>query len=167
MDIRRELAWELEIEGVKTRTTLEAVPEEADFGWRPHPRSFSLARLAGHVAEIPGELGVQVLSTDKVEMGSGDKDKGFVPAGRSESLQCFDQGLARLQQALGEVTPEGWDQRWRFIVDGTTHIDLTRYRAFRVAVLNHLVHHRAQLGVYIRLLGGRVPGVCGPSADSA
>ena len=64
-----------------------------------------------------------------------------------------------------DMTPEKWDSHWKFVAGDQTWIDDTKYRVFRTWVVNHMVHHRAQLGVYLRLLGAKIPGMYGPSAD--
>lgn len=70
-----------------------------------------------------------------------------------------------MRKALEAVTPEKWDQHWQFIFGGQVWIDEPHHQVFRDMVMNHMVHHRAQLGVYLRLLGAKIPGTYGPSAD--
>ena len=77
----------------------------------------------------------------------------------------FDEKLPAVHSALDATTPEKWDQHWKFIWGGQTFIDSPRHQVFREMVISHMIHHRAQLGVYLRLLGAKVPGAYGPSAD--
>jgi len=134
MDIQKELIAEFDREVALTRKVLAAIPEDADFTWKPHPKSFSLGRLAGHVAETPCEWALSTLTTDKLEWTPSED-------------------------------PAKWDDNWKMVAGEQTWIDDSRYNVFRNWVLNHAVHHRAQLGVDLRLLGAAVPGCYGPSAD--
>jgi uncharacterized damage-inducible protein DinB len=167
MEIRNELLAEFDNETAATRKMLEAIPEGADFEWKPAEKSMTLGALAGHIAEMPGEWAHATLTLDRLEVTPENPWKPFKPGTRAEALAQFDKGLAGTRAALEAVTPEKWDQHWQFAWQGQVVVDEPRYRVLRTMVLNHLVHHRAQLGVYIRLLGGKLPGVYGPSADEA
>ncbi len=165
MDIQKELEIELDREGAKTRKTLEAIPEDVDWGWKPHPKSMSLGRLAGHITDMTGEWGISTLTKDKVEFAADHKWEQWTPASRAELLEKFDRELSACRGALAAVTPEKWDQNWQFVFGGHAWLDQPRYQIWREAVVNHMVHHRSQLGVYLRLLDAKVPGAYGPSAD--
>ncbi|HZB89769.1 MAG TPA: DinB family protein [Terracidiphilus sp.] len=165
MNIQNELVLELDREGAKTRKVLEAIPDGADFGWKPHEKSMTLGALAGHVTDMTRDWGLHTLTQDKLEFAADHKFEQYRPTSRAELLERFDKGLAATRAALVAIAPEKWDQNWQFVFGGQAWIDQPRYQVFRDYVLNHLVHHRAQLGVYIRLLGGKVPGCYGPSAD--
>jgi uncharacterized damage-inducible protein DinB len=165
MDIQNELIAEFDREAAGTRKILEAIPENADYSWKPTEKSMPLGPLAGHIADMLGEWGLFTLTRDKLEFGADRKFEPFLPSSRAEVLERFDKGLAATRAALVATTPEKWDQHWQFVWNGMTVVDEPRYRVLRGMVLNHLVHHRAQLGVYIRLLGGKLPGTYGPSAD--
>jgi hypothetical protein len=80
-------------------------------------------------------------------------------------LEKFDRELPKTRAALVALSPENWDNNWQFVFGGKAWIDDTKYNVFRETVLNHMIHHRGQLTVYLRLLGAKVPGVYGPSAD--
>lgn len=165
MDYQKDLVAEYDREIAKTRKTLEAIPDGADFNFKPHPKSMSLGRLCGHITDFAGDWAQDSLLKDKMEFGPDHKWEPFVPTSREDVLKKFDQKLPAIRAALAATTPEKWDQHWKFIHGGHTVIDEPRHRVFREAVMNHMIHHRAQLGVYLRLLGAKVPGIYGPSAD--
>jgi uncharacterized damage-inducible protein DinB len=80
-------------------------------------------------------------------------------------LEKFDSQVAEAKSALASFAPEKWDENWKFVAGGQAWIDDSKYHVFRNWVLDHLIHHRAQLGVYLRLLDKPIPGTYGPSAD--
>jgi uncharacterized damage-inducible protein DinB len=165
MDIHQELIAEFDREVAKTRKIFAAIPADADFAYKPHPKSMSLGRLAGHISETTGEWAQGTLNLDKLEFPEGHKFDAYVPAGKDALLADFDKAAAESRAALAAFAPEKWDDNWKFGMGGQVWIDDTKYRVFRNWVLDHLVHHRAQLGVYLRLLNAPVPGTFGPSAD--
>jgi len=165
MDIQKELIAEFDRETAKTRTILAAIPADADFKYKPHPKSMSLGRLAGHVSETAGEWAVSTLSTDKLEFPPEHKFEGYIPASTIALLEHFDQQVALAKAALASFSLADWDSHWKFVAGGKTWIDEPKYLVWRTWVLNHLIHHRAQLGVYLRMLDKTLPGTYGPSAD--
>jgi uncharacterized damage-inducible protein DinB len=165
MDFQKELIAEYDREATKTRKILEAIPAEADFAYKPHPKSMSLGRLAGHVSETCGDWAVHTLTTDKLEFPADHKFVGYVPASKEAMLETFDKQVAEVKKELASFAPEKWDENWKFVAGGQAWIDEPKYSVFRNWVLDHLIHHRAQLGVYIRLLDKPLPGTYGPSAD--
>ena len=110
-------------------------------------------------------MGISTLTKDKVEFAADHELGAYVPASREELLAKFDKEVATTRAALAAVTAEKWDQNWQFVFGGHAWLDQPRYQIWREAVMNHLVHHRAQLGVYLRLLDAKIPGCYGPSAD--
>jgi uncharacterized damage-inducible protein DinB len=165
MDTQKELLAEFDREAEKTRKILEALPEKLDIHWKPHEKSMSLGRLAGHVTDMTGDWAVHTLTEDKLEFPADHKWEVYEPESREALLEKFDKNLPAVRSALSSISPEKWDQNWKFVFGGQAWIDQPRYQVWRDTVMNHLVHHRAQLGVYIRLLGGKLPGTYGPSAD--
>jgi uncharacterized damage-inducible protein DinB len=125
----------------------------------------SLGRLAGHTAETGGEWALTTFTTDKLEFAAEHKFEAYIPASKEALLEHFDKGTTAAKAALAAFAPERWDENWKFIAGGKTWIDDSKYRVFRIWVLNHMIHHRAQLGVYLRLLDQPIPGTYGPSAD--
>lgn len=162
MDIQKELLAEYDAEAAKTRQMLDAIPADADFTWKPHTKSMTLGRLAGHTAELAGKWAVSVLTTDKLEHAA----ESYIPASKKALLERFDHEVAEAKAALASFTPQKWDGNWKFVAGGKAWLDNTKYFIWRNCVLNHLIHHRAQLGVYLRLLNKPIPGTYGPSADS-
>ena len=165
MDAQKALIAEFDREAANTRKMLNAIPADADFNYKPHPKSMSLGRLAGHLTDMTGEWGLHTLTTDKLEFAADHKWDPYVPASKAALLEKFDKDLAGTRAALVGISPEKWDNNWKFVFGGTAWIDEPKYQVFREAVMNHMIHHRAQLGVYLRQMGAKVPGMYGPSAD--
>ena len=156
---------ELDHEMVATRKTLAQVPEDK-FGWKPHEKSFTMGRLAGHVAEIPSWI-TDVVTRDKLELGDHHRpeNSSFHPQSSSQLLERFDAWLDQSRKDLRASSDEALEQVWVMTWNGYEVVRMPRRHAIRSFVLNHGVHHRAQLGVYLRLNGLPVPGAYGPSAD--
>jgi uncharacterized damage-inducible protein DinB len=165
MDFQKELIAEYDRETAKTRKMLEAIPADVDFTWEPHTKSMSLGRLAGHLAETCGEWAKTTFTTDKLEFPADHKFEAYIPASTAALLERFDKEVAEAKKAFADFAPAKWDENWKFIAGGQAWIDDSKYRVFRDWVLDHLIHHRAQLGVYLRLLNKPIPGAYGPSAD--
>lgn len=163
MDIQKELIAEYERETANTRKMLEAIPDDANFNWQPHPKSMKLGKLAGHVSDTNGDWALHTLTKDRLDwspdMNSVD------PANRNELLERFEKQVAEVKPALAAMNAAKWDSNWKFVAGEQTWIDDTKYKVWRTWVMNHLVHHRAQLGVYLRFLDKKIPGTYGPSAD--
>ena len=165
MDFQKELLAEYDRETAKTRKMLEAIPADVDFNYKPHPKSMALGRLAGHITDMTGDWALHTLTLDKLEFPADHKWEQYVPASKAALLEKFDRELVGVREALVATTPAKWDEHWQFIFGGQKWIDEPRGQVFRDMVMNHLVHHRAQLGVYLRLLDKPIPGTYGPSAD--
>jgi uncharacterized damage-inducible protein DinB len=165
MDIQKELIAEYDRETATTRKMLAAIPADADFTWKPHPKSMSLGRLAGHVAETAGEWGLTTLTTEKLEFPAGHKFEAYIPVSTAALLEKYDQQIADAKKALASMTPAKWDENWKMVAGGQVWIDGPKHEIWRTWVISHLVHHRAQLGVFLRLLDKPIPGCYGPSAD--
>ncbi len=161
MPINELLLAEFEEEARKTRATLERVPAKPDFA--PHAKSMPLGKLAPHVAQLGG-FGVSVLTTPQLDFATGSyKPLPFESA--EQLVRAFDDGCASVRTALKQMPDDAWQQNWKLLINGKPIFDGTRFLAYRQMFLNHLVHHRAQLGVYLRLNGQPVPATYGPSAD--
>lgn len=163
MDFQKELIAEYDRETASTRKVLEALPDDADLTWKPHEKSMALGKLAGHVSDTNGDWALHTLVKDKLSwdpsMNAPD------PTNKKEILDRFETQVAETKNALAQFPAEKWDTNWKFVAGDQTWIDDTKYNVWRTWVINHLVHHRAQLGVYLRLLNSKVPGCYGPSAD--
>ena len=162
MPINDLLLQEFDEEVRKTRATLERVPaDKKDFV--PHPKSMPLGRLAPHVAQLP-EFGLTVLIAPGMDFSRGS----FTPLqfdSAAQLVSAFDQGASKTRAALEMVSDPAWGERWKLSFEGTPIFEGKRFLAYREMFLNHLVHHRAQLGVYLRLNGKPLPATYGPSAD--
>jgi uncharacterized damage-inducible protein DinB len=165
MNIQQELIAEYDREIANTRKILEAIPADVDFTYKPHPKSMSLGRLAGHIADTSGQWATSALSLDKLEFPADHKFEPNIPASKEALLERFDKETAEAKAILNDFAPQKWDENWKFVAGGQAWIDESKYRVFRNWVLDHLIHHRAQLGVYLRLLDQKLPGTYGPSAD--
>ena len=165
MDYQKDLIAEYDRETKKTRKMLEAIPADADFSYKPHPKSMSLGKLTGHLTDMTGEWALNTLTKDKLDFPADYKWEQYVPASKAELLEKYDKELPAVRAAIAAVPEEKWDQQWQFIFGGQVWIDDPKHQVFRELVMSHMVHHRAQLGVYIRMMGGKIPGVYGPSAD--
>jgi uncharacterized damage-inducible protein DinB len=163
MDFQKELVAEYEREVASTRKALDAIPGDANFSWKPHDKSMALGRLAAHLSDTAGDWAVHTLTVDRLDWNPGDSPTD--PSTKVALLERFDKQVADAKSALAKMTPERWDSNWKFVAGDQVWIDDSKYDVWRTWVVNHLVHHRAQLGVYLRLLGQKVPGMYGPSAD--
>ncbi len=154
---------DLKPEMMTTRRMLERVPNGKD-DWRPHAKSRTLDELATHVAQLPG-LGILILTKDEHEGSSTPPQPK--PADSAARLKIFDEVSTELQRLVKELT---WDRamsRWILKFRGNVALDAPRAMALRTAMIAHIAHHRAQLGVYLRLLDVPLPGSYGPSADES
>ena len=164
MTISEALLPEFDQEMSSTRKTLERVPADKP-AFAPHPQSMPLGRLAPHVAELAG-FGLSVLTAPRVDFSSGSyRPLPFESA--AQIVRVLDEGAAKVRKALSVMPDEAWIENWKLVLDGKALFDGSRFLAYRQMFLNHLVHHRAQLGVYLRLNGIPVPAIYGPSADES
>jgi uncharacterized damage-inducible protein DinB len=163
-NIAQSLLPEFDHEIASTRKMLERVPEnKPDF--RPHPKSMPLNRLAAHVAEVP-EWGVMTLTQDEMSFDPAT----FTPpvmTNRETLLAKFDENVKKVREALASTSDESMMKTWTLKVGGRTVMAMPRVVVMRSFVMNHMIHHRAQLGVYLRMNDIPVPGMYGASADEA
>ena len=144
-----------------TRRILERVPDGND-DWRPHAKSSELAALATHVAQLPG-LGITILTKDEFDAATRTPDPKLTS--NAERLKLFDKLSGEFMSLLENLT---WDRAvatWRFRAGERVIAEGTKAQLTRSIIITHMAHHRAQVGVYLRLLGVPVPGTYGPSAD--
>jgi uncharacterized damage-inducible protein DinB len=163
MTFLEALTLEYEQEMKSTRRLLECVPEDK-FGWKPHGKSMTLGRLASHVAELAGRP-VDVIRVDTLVRAPGNKP--FVAASRNELLEKFDTGRAEAKKSIASLTEDRLDTSWTLQWGDVKMLEFPRALALRRVCMNHLIHHRAQLGVFLRLLDVPIPGMYGPSADDS
>ena len=165
MSIADLLRPELDQEFAVTRRVLARVPDDRG-EWKPHPKSFPMAHLAQLVARIPGWL---PLMLDRAELDiqplAGPKFPGYSIETTATLLAEFDRNVAQAMAALARADDAAWDRTWTLKRAGEQAATGTRYLMTRTMVVNHLVHHRAQLGLYLRLVDEQVPSMYGPTAD--
>lgn len=162
--IREAALGDLERELELTRAALERIPEE-HLSWKPHERSWTLGELGGHIANLLG-WGMTMLARDGFDLASAeDEPEQDAPATLDEILRTWDENAEALRDALDGVEGEVLGETWTLSHGDQVVTALPRGLAFRMWGINHLVHHRAQLGVYFRLLDVPVPATYGPSAD--
>ena len=165
MAMKDMLLPEFDQEMAGARKTLERVPEgKPDL--KPHEKSMTLARLAGHVAEVP-LWGVMTLTRDSIDLAP-PSGGGFQPGmmtSRAQMLAEFDKNVAEARQALLNTSDADFMKPWSLMKAGQTLITMPKIAVMRSFVMNHLIHHRAQLGVYLRMNNIPVPSIYGPSAD--
>jgi uncharacterized damage-inducible protein DinB len=164
MDLHTALIAEFDREATLTRKMLEAIPADADLSWKANPKNMSLGRLAGHVTETFGEWPIDAISKDGLVFDMTNY-KPWHPATKAEILDKFDKDSAKVKELLAGFDPAKWDDNWKMTAGDQTWINDERYVVFRTWVLNHGIHHRAQLGRDLRALGATIPGMYGPSAD--
>ena len=164
MRIGESLVPEFDHEMANTRKTLDRIPDDK-FGWKPHDKSFAMGTLATHVANLVGWTNVTI------DMDEFDLSPGGVPLkapecnSREELLGTFDANVSKALEALASISDEKIMQPWSLLASGHQLFSMPRIAVLRGFVMNHLIHHRAQLGVYLRLNDIPVPSIYGPSAD--
>ena len=161
MPFGQTLLPEFEQEMKSTRKMLECVPD-GKFEYQPHKKSMTLGALATHVALLPGWT-TTLLDSEVMDLAPDFKPE-YVGS-RAELLERFDKGVEAARARLGSTSDEEWKKVWTFRFGGMTMFSDTRTVVMRSTILNHLIHHRAQLGVYLRMLDVAIPGMYGPSAD--
>lgn len=152
---------ELEQEAKTTRKMLERVPTDK-FGWQPHEKSMTIKVLATHIAELPTWIGM-TLNTDELDFA----DNPYQPVDvntTEELLNYFDKCLAEGRESLASARDEQLFGSWTLRNGETIYQTTPKYDVLRMA-FSQIIHHRAQLGVYLRLLNIPIPGSYGPSAD--
>jgi uncharacterized damage-inducible protein DinB len=162
MSMLTPMVEELTQEAIATRKMLERVPED-QLGWKPHEKSMTLGRLASHIAENPG-WALPILQQEELNIDMAS----YQPLNLTtvaEMLETFDKNNAAAVAAMGEGDDASLLATWRMLVNGQPAFEQPRIGVIRGMVLNHGIHHRGQLSVYLRLLNVPLPSVYGPSAD--
>jgi len=165
MAIRDAFLPEFDYEMALTRKMLERVPE-GDPDWKPHQKSMTISRLAGHLADISGYavMVIQEESRDVAPPG-GSKRQPTVMTSRAQLLEVFDKNVAAARAAIAGASDEHLGKMWRLHAGEKTIFNMPRAGVLRAMILSHGIHHRAQMGVYLRLNDVPVPSIYGPSAD--
>jgi uncharacterized damage-inducible protein DinB len=164
MTIAETLLPEFDREMGVTRRLLERLPD-GRFDWQPHPRSMSLGRLAEHLAELPG-WGTTTIQKDGIDGAVNARPAGYTaPATTQAVLAMFDANVVEARKALAGRTDTDLAAMWTLSVAGKQIFSMPKAAVLRGFVLSHLIHHRGQLTVYLRMLDVPLPSVYGPSAD--
>lgn len=163
MTMAQSMLPEFDNEMANTRKMLERIPENK-FDYKPDPKSMPMGKLASHVVEMVGWL------KDTIQQPSIDISpdmKPYAATSRKDLLDKFDQNAASSRAALAGVSDQAMMQEWTLKVGGNPMFSMPRVAVIRSMIMNHVIHHRAQLSVYYRMNGVPVPGMYGPSADEA
>jgi uncharacterized damage-inducible protein DinB len=164
MAIRDALLPEFDNEMANTRKTLERVPDDK-LAWKPHEKSSRMGNLAGHLANLPSWASLAIRQ-DSLDLAPDGVPITNPPLNsQAEILETFDKNVAAARAAIAGASDEQLFQPWTLMATGKTIMSLPRVAVLRSFVMNHLIHHRAQLGVYLRLNDIPVPSIYGPSAD--
>ncbi len=164
MKIGDALLPEFDHEVASTRKMLERVPD-AKWDWKPHAKSMAMGDLATHIMGLAGWITV-VLRTETFDVGPGGSSYEFSTASNSqELLEKFDKNVAASRAAMAAADNDQFMRPWSLLFSGAPIFTLPRAAALRSVIFNHILHHRGQLSVYLRLNEIPVPGMYGPSAD--
>ncbi|ASO06057.1 DinB family protein [Arenibacter algicola] len=159
MEIQKLLIPELEHEVALTEKFLRRIPKDK-LDWRPHPKSMSIKQLGSHLAELPSWV-VGTMSQDEMIM---DEYKPPINDNVDDMIKTLKSAAKEAADSL-KVANSEYDKKWKMIQGGKTVMEMPKYQVLRGMVLNQFPHHRAQLGVCLRLLNESVPATYGPSAD--
>jgi len=167
MSISQSLLPEFNEEMANTRKVLERVPTEK-WNWKPHEKSGTLGWLAAHIGTIPGWY-TMTLQTESLDYAPVDGPQYEPPKieNTQQLLSTFDKELAGAREALTKASDADFAKNWTLLAGGKEIFTMPRTSCLRGMVMNHMIHHRAQLTVYLRLLNLPVPGLYGPSADES
>ena len=165
MPIYEALLPELEMEAATTRKFFERLPEDK-LEFKPHEKSMPLGRLAGHIAEMVG-WGSTTLETEQLDFAPAGAPpvQPLIASSREQLLREFEKNLDGFRAALPKASDQHFMKPWTLLSGGKVFFTMPRITVIRSMVLNHIIHHRAQLGVYYRMNNVPVPSSYGPSAD--
>jgi len=161
MALNQALLPEFDHEMANTRKSLERVPENK-LGWKPHQKSMTLGGLATHLATI-NHWTDAILGQESFDVANAPPNPEL--KSRADMLGAFDQNTTAARKAIAGASDEQLMKPWSLLASGKPVFTLPRIAVLRSFILNHTIHHRAQLGVYLRLNDVPVPSIYGPSAD--
>ena len=165
MALKDALLHEYDHEMATTRRLLERAPEQ-HFAWKPHEKSMTLGQLAGHLSNIPFWTSA-ILNAEFFDLASIGNVRPPAPASRDALLKNYDEKVAGARKLLASVGDSELLARWTLKRDGEEMFTMPRVTALRSFVMNHSIHHRGQLSVYLRLQNVPLPPIYGPTADEA
>ncbi|WP_192820234.1 DinB family protein [Rufibacter sp. LB8] len=163
MELNHKLLRQFEQEAANTKKMLERVPQE-HFDWRPHAKSMTLKELAAHVAELPAMFIAGVLQAEELDF-TKQKYTPFTGTTHQELMQFFEDNCKKASKALDHTNIVEIGKTWTMRNGEHVIMSLPKQAVIRTMAMNHVIHHRGQLSVYLRLLDVPVPGMYGPSAD--
>lgn len=165
MSIAKAFAAEFDHEIVGVRRHLANLQDDM-LGWKPHEKSFSAGQLASHIVNILQWLRLTA-EADNFDVAPPGEEPWKTPqlSSVAEILEVFDTKVPEARELLAAIPDEAMHQPWSLLRGGEPIMTMPRIACIRSMILNHMVHHRAQLGVYLRINDLPVPGVYGPSAD--
>ena len=163
MTIAEVLLPEFDREMGMTRRLLERLPDD-QFAWKPHDKSMTLGRLAEHLAELPAWARASIAESG-IDMASQRPPGYTAPASRAAVLAMFDRNVAAARAALSGRTDAELMAPWTLKTQGKEIFTMPKATVLRGFVMNHTIHHRGQLSVYLRLHNVAIPSMYGPSAD--
>lgn len=161
MELIQSLLKEMEEEAQTSRKMLSIIPADK-FHWQPHPKSMSVIRLATHIAELPGWVSL-VLTTEELDFATSPEVPKKINS-LDELMTYFEESLADGKAQLQKANIAQFEEKWT-LRNGSDIYDVSPKREVIRMVYSQIVHHRAQLGVFLRLLDVPIPGSYGPSAD--
>ena len=161
MNFSEPFIAELQHEAATTRKMLERVPQDA-LAWKPHEKSRTLGEIAAHIANLPG-LFIATLNRDEFDR----YDYKSAVATSSDILETFDRNISGALEVLKTQSDERLLASWRYKYGERVIFEMPRLAVIRAMALNHMIHHRGQLSVYLRLLDIPLPSVYGPTADES
>ena len=161
-DLKATVLFDLDAEFANTRRVLERAPDD-QLSWKPHPKSFSLGSLGAHIANLVGWQ-TTTLTTTELDLGV-ERPRTVPPASTAELLETFDRNLETFRATFAEADDESLSAMWTLRFGERVLLAQPRVQVLRGSGLSHLIHHRGQFTVYLRLLDVPVPGLYGPTAD--
>jgi uncharacterized damage-inducible protein DinB len=163
MAIKDALLPEFDHEMATTRRLLERLPE-AELAWKPHLKSMALGQLAGHIANLPQWCSA-TLATTVFDLDALPATGSQLPVSRAALIEEFDSKVSAARNRLTATTDTEFMMPWTLKKGGQEVFTLPRISAIRSFVMNHLIHHRGQLSVYLRMKDVPLPSIYGPTAD--
>jgi uncharacterized damage-inducible protein DinB len=165
MRLSEAMLPEFDHEMANTRKTLERVPEDK-LDWQPHEKSMTMRSLTTHLSNLVS-WGEYIIGKDSLDVSPADGEPMRTQPVNSvgEALETFDKNLRASRAAISGADDEHLLKTWTLLAGGKTIFSMPRVAVLRGMVMNHMIHHRAQLGVYLRLNDVAVPSIYGPSAD--
>jgi uncharacterized damage-inducible protein DinB len=160
MNTVQTMLAEFEQEAVTTRRFLERLPDDR-LAWKPHEKSMTAGQLALHIATAPGGV-VQMAMVDEFAMPTMGNPQ---PESTAQVLAALDESVAVVRKTLAGLSDDRLSESWKLVNNGEVILTMSRYNVLRSILMNHWIHHRGQFGVYLRLLGAKVPSSYGPSGD--